>query len=123
MKTKYCIVALLFVALTVSAAPKRKKMQAPTKPPTDKPDVSLIEPRGLQRGIESKIKLTGTNLNGLLQLKIADPKIKGELLPESQRNTEAWIKLTAAADLPRGPYEFSLTNTNGESGKLKIYVD
>ena len=85
-------------------------------PPADKPTVTQLEPRGIQRGVESKIKLTGTNLAEVLQLKIANPKLKGELLTDTEQTNEAWIKLTAAADLARGPYEFSLANTNGESG-------
>ncbi len=126
MKTVRFAPLILFCTLipcaAVFAAPKKSGM-AKVKPPTDKPDVAQIEPRGIQRGTEAKIKLTGTNLADLLQLKISNPKLKGELLPDEEKNTETWIKLTAAPDLTRGAHEFSLTNTNGESGKIKIYAD
>lgn len=108
------VVVLLFCPVSASPAPK---------PPTDKPTVTQIEPRGIQRGVETRIKLTGTNLNDLLQLKSANPKLKGELLADTQQDTEAWISLLTAADLERGSYEFSLANTNGESGIVKVQVD
>ena len=126
MKTIRLAVLILFCVLIacppVFAAPKKPGM-AKAKPPTDKPDVTQLEPRGIQRGTETRIKLIGTNLANLLELKISNPKLKGELLPDEEKNTETWIKLTAAPDLPRGAHEFSLTNTNGESGKIKIYAD
>jgi len=37
--------------------------------------------------------------------------------------SEVWIKVTAAADLPRGPYEVSVEAPGGESGRLKLHVD
>src|SRR5947208_14017649 len=104
MKTIRFFAFVLFCALvacaSVSAAPKKAKM-AKAKPATDKPDVTQIEPRGIQCGTEVKIKLIGTNLADLVKLKISNPKLKGELLPNEEKNTETWIKLTAAADLPR----------------------
>ncbi len=125
MKRICFLLAIIFVVTSPTfAAPKKPKPKmVKAKPPTDKPDVTQLEPRGIQRGVETKIKLTGTNLADLVQLKSFSPKLKGELIPTEEKNTETFIKLTAGEDLIRGAYEFSLINSNGESGRIKIYVD
>ncbi len=122
--TRLFVIAFLLLALVVSAAPKKTKakMEKP-KPIGDKPDISRIEPRGIQRGVETKIKLIGTNLVGLAELKFSNEKLKGEILEDDEKPTEAWLKVTAASDLTRGGYEFSAKNEKGESGKVKLYVD
>ena len=111
---------LLLMALTLSAAKKKPKM-AKVKPVGDKPSISRVEPRGIQRGIETKVKLVGTNFVGLTELVFSDPKLKAEILEE--KDTIAWIKVTAASDLTRGDYDIFVKNEKGESGKVKLYVD
>lgn len=88
-----------------------------------KPVVERPEPRGLQRGRETKVKLVGKNFLGLTELKGHDEKVKGELLKEGVTAGEAWISLTPDADLPRGPVELSVAGPNGESAPFKLYVD
>jgi len=89
-----------------------------------KPELVRAEPRGIQRRIETRIKLVGSNLVGLRELKLHNAKLSGLILtnPEPKPN-EAWIQLTAAKDLTRGPYEISVIGAGGESGTLKIHVD
>ena len=87
-----------------------------------KPSLTSLEPRGLQRGVETKIKLTGTGLDQLTNVTFQIAQLKGQFLPEARSN-EVWIKVTAAADLARGSYEVSVKNATGESGKLKLHVD
>lgn len=91
-------------------------------PTPAKPVINSVEPRGIQRGVETKIKLTGTGLNALTNVTFQVPQLKGELLPEARTN-EVWIKVTATADLARGAYELSVKNAAGESGKLKLHLD
>ena len=116
------ITSICLTGLALFAAPKKVKMEKP-KPVGDKPDVTRLEPRGIQRGVETKVKIIGTNLVGLSELKFSNEKIKGEILDEDEKTTEAWIKIFAPADLTRGGYEFSLKNEKGESAKMKLYVD
>ena len=55
----------------------------------------------------AEIKLIGTNLIGLTELKLANPKLKGEFIREDEATTNnAWIKITAAADLPAALMKF-----------------
>ncbi|MEP6663874.1 MAG: hypothetical protein ABJC04_09445, partial [Verrucomicrobiota bacterium] len=39
------------------------------------------------------------------------------------RTNEVWIELTSLKDIPQGAHELSVKNENGESGKVKIYLD
>ncbi len=122
--TRILVAAMLLVSLTLFAAKKPAKMAPRPKVPPGKPEIFQLEPRGVQRGVTARIKLVGTNLIGLTELKLHNPKLKGELLAEPEITTnEAWIEITAAPDLARGSYEVSVKNTNSESSKLKLYVD
>ncbi len=89
-----------------------------------KPEVFALEPRGVKTGTTNRIKLTGTNLIELTELMLHGDKLKGVLLKDPEPTTHtAWIEITAPPDLPTGTYEFSLKNTNVESGKIKLHVD
>ena len=129
---KCLVTAMLLLALTslsATAKPAKKPktdMEAARRMsvPAGKPEIFELEPRGIQRGVTTEIKLIGTNLIGVTELILRNPKLKGELIRENQQTTnEAWIKITAAADLPRGAYEISIKNATNESSRLKLYVD
>ncbi|HVY68348.1 MAG TPA: c-type cytochrome domain-containing protein [Verrucomicrobiae bacterium] len=90
------------------------------RPPA--PELARIEPRGIQRGIATKVKLTGKHFSGLTGVKSPSDKIKGIIEPGAARE-EAWITLTAEPDTMRGAFEISVVSTNGESGRVKVYVD
>ena len=119
------------ILLPSGAAPrkgdkKKEDMEAKKRMsvPAGKPEIFELAPRGIQRGLPAEINLIGTNLTELTGLLLSDPKVKGEFIRENERTaTNAWVKITAAADLMRGAYEVSVKNTNSESSKLKIYVD
>jgi hypothetical protein len=89
-----------------------------------KPELVRAEPRGIQRGMETRIKLIGSNLITLKEVKLHNPKLQGTLVTDpAPKAEEAWIQVTAAADLARGPYDISLVGAGGESGTIKIHVD
>ena len=116
--------ALVLLSFTLFAAKKPAKPKPPPKIPAGKPEIFQLEPRGIQRGVEAKIKLIGTNLIGLTELTLHDPALKGALLQTPPATTnEAWITVTASPTLARGAYEISVKSTNRESSKLKLYVD
>jgi WD40 repeat protein len=92
--------------------------------PPPKPELARAEPRGIQRGTTIKIKLIGNHLAGLTEVRAQSSKLTGQVIRAGQGNPkEAWATLTAAADLKRGPYEISVVNANGESGKIQLHVD
>jgi hypothetical protein len=92
--------------------------------PPGKPEIFSLEPRGVQRGSTNRIKLIGTNLIGLTELKLSDARLSGEFQDEPEATTNlAWIELAVAADLPPGPYELSVKNTNVESSRIELFID
>ena len=115
---------LVFSAAVAISAKKPKKMEPEPKPVGDKPSITRVEPRGLQRGVETKIHLFGTNLVGITDVKLSNKSVTGKLDDSADDTvTEAWVKVTASAETPRGGYDLSVVNEKGESAKIKIYVD
>jgi WD40 repeat protein/mono/diheme cytochrome c family protein len=92
--------------------------------PAPKPELSRVEPRGIQRGKETRIKLIGKNLSAATEIKSAEPKLKFELDQDALQQSDAiLVKAIASDDLRRGSYEFWVAGPNGESGRLKLHVD
>jgi WD40 repeat protein/mono/diheme cytochrome c family protein len=92
--------------------------------PPAKPDLTFLEPRGIQRGKEATIKLRGSNLLGATELNLHHSKLTGEMAKRDEWTaTEGWITLTAAPDAARGSYELSVKTAGGESKRVKVYVD
>jgi hypothetical protein len=113
--------ALTF-ALPVPAAEPKPKAKAKEMAPASVPAITRLEPRGIQRGVETRLKLVGSNLTGLTNVTFHSPKLTGALLSDAKAG-EAWVKVTAAADLARGSYELSVKSAAGESARVKLHVD
>ncbi len=94
---------------------------AQARPPTDKPEVTRIEPRGMQRGTALKFKIVGRNLDNLTNVILSNPKLSARLEPGADL-TAAWLTIKAAGDSRPGSYELSVANPGGESGKVKLEV-
>ena len=109
-------------SLPLSAADPKPKAKAAAVAPAAAPAITRLEPRGLQRGVETQLKLVGSNLAGLTNVTFHSPKLTGALLPDAKAG-EAWLKVTAAADLARGSYELSVKSAAGESARVKLHVD
>ncbi|MGI8965407.1 MAG: c-type cytochrome domain-containing protein, partial [Limisphaerales bacterium] len=121
---RFLIVTILLMTLVAFAAKAKKPKKEKAKPIGEKPNISQIEPRGIQRGLETKIKLIGTNFLELTELKLSNPKLHGEIMEEEdEKMTEAWIHVTPEKDLARGVYDLSVLNEKGESAPVKLYVD
>ena len=87
-----------------------------------KPVLIDLSPRGVQRGETVRLKLTGSNLVALTTVNFANTNLSGMLLDTGRTNATE-IEVRSSATLARGAYEFSVATTNGESGKLKLFVD
>ena len=102
------VTALVVVVFSIEALADKKtsKTASHTNVPPGKPEVFALEPRGIQRGSTNRIKLIGTNLLDLTELKLQNPKLSGELLHELETATNvAWIELRVPSDMTPGPYE------------------
>jgi WD40 repeat protein len=88
------------------------------------PQLARLEPRGLQRGTSARLKLVGSNLIALTEVKFSDARLKAESISSlDAKGEEASLTVTSAPDLPRGTYELWVRNANGESRKLKLFID
>src|SRR4051812_27976643 len=124
--TVVCLASILagLSSFHALAAQKTPKVPMTSRIPPGQPEIFTLEPRGIQRGVTAKVKLTGTNLAGITDLVLHNPKLQCRILDEpTLKANEAWIQITAATNVARGAYELSVKNTNNESSKLKIYVD
>ena len=118
------LLLMLICAIAASAAPRKPKKMPKPRVIGDKPDITRFEPRGVQNGIEIRVKLIGTNLVDLTEVKSSDSKLVAKLDGESDEDiTEASIIVKAAPELKRGGYDISVVNAKGESAKMKLYVD
>ena len=88
-----------------------------------KPELSALVPRGIQRGVATKLKLVGKNLIGLTDVKFSSPKIKSELIADGSKIGETWVLVTPDAAFPRGNVDVSVLTTAGESAKLSLLID
>ncbi|MFA6546036.1 MAG: PPC domain-containing protein, partial [Limisphaerales bacterium] len=124
MKSVICCAAWLLAvaALPLSAADPKPKAKAQAAAPAGIPVITRLEPRGIQRGAEMRLKLVGGNLAGVTNVTFHNPKITGALQPDAKAN-ETWLKVTAAPDLARGSYDLSVKSAAGESARVKLFVD
>lgn len=116
-------VSVLSFVLPLSAADPKPKAKAKAMPtPAGVPAITRLEPRGIQRGVETRLKLVGSNLVGLTNVTFHGPKLTGALLLDAKAG-EVWLTVTAAPDLTRGSYELSVKSAAGESARVKLHVD
>ncbi len=103
---------------------------ASAKPiPQAKPELAGVEPRGVQRGIATKVRLHGKNLAGASAIRLDNKNIAAKVLAGDGANAastsaeEVWAEVTPAADLPRGTVKISVITPGGASGEATLYVD
>lgn len=80
-----------------------------------KPDLTAVEPRGLQRGTSAAFKLFGKNPAG--DLKASDPGVKIRPLDGGR------AEISVAKDHAPGEVELWLAGPGGESGRVKLFID
>jgi hypothetical protein len=89
-----------------------------------KPEISIATPRGIVRGTTSRVRLTGKHLDRLRDVRAHADGIATRLLgDESADAASAWIEITPSATTPRGAYEISVSGENGDSGRLRFWID
>ncbi|HEV3006468.1 MAG TPA: hypothetical protein VGX78_18505, partial [Pirellulales bacterium] len=92
--------------------------------PPPKPELATLSPRGLQRGVTSRVKLVGKNLLSASGIEFNNPNLQGRVAPpDAERADETWIEVTPSADLPRGTYQVAIVTEGGKSGTLGLEVD
>ena len=92
--------------------------------PPPKPELARIEPRGIQRGVATNLKLTGKHLERATAINFSDERISATILSEPPpKSGELWIEVKADAKLARGVFDVKVAAPQGESGAQKLYID
>lgn len=102
--------------------PANGNKQRDLVPMPAKPELTALEPRGLQVGATHRVKLIGKNLVGVSELKSPEMKLVAKIVP-SDKPGEFWAEITPAAGLARGTYEVSAVTPGGATAAVKVYID
>lgn len=105
-------------AAMLPAATAKAKSAMPVKP-----ELTRAEPRGVQSGATTPVKLTGKGLKAITAVKFTNPMLKATAKPLDAQGTTVEIAVTVDAKVPRSQQEFSVVTAAGESAKLKLSVD
>jgi WD40 repeat protein len=90
-----------------------------------KPELTNIEPRGVQRGHSVKVKLSGKDILAATSLKIAGTDKLSAKIVSGERGMAnvAWAQIEAAADAPVGAFDIVAVGAGGASAAAKVVVD
>jgi WD40 repeat protein len=86
--------------------------------PPPKPELTGIEPRGIQRGKTSTISLQGTHLANLTGATVSDGRLAAKVSAGSPS-----IEVSCGADVAPGAYDLKVSSAGGESAAVKLFVD
>jgi len=104
--------------------PVAAPMNAAAKPAMPaKPEITRFEPRGVQSGATTKIKIIGKNLAGLKEVKLARADLTAAIGAIDPQGTSAELAITAEAKVPRVQIDLSVVTPAGESEMKKLAVD
>jgi DNA-binding beta-propeller fold protein YncE/mono/diheme cytochrome c family protein len=90
-----------------------------------KPELTNLEPRGVQRGHSVKVKLSGKDVLAATSIKIAgNDKLSAKIVTgERGMANIAWAQIDAAADAPLGAFDVIAVGPGGASAAAKFVVD
>lgn len=92
--------------------------------PPAAPELAQVEPRGIQRGVSTRVRLTGKNLLGVERLDFGKQPFEATIVPDEGGGTDAAVvEITPGAELARGRYELRVVTAGGKSKPLAIEVD
>ena len=101
---------------------KTAALQPP--PPAPKPEVALVEPRGIQRGQTVRVKVSGTNLGEVAAAKAQQPALKVKLLADPPPQADAaWVEVGVDAAPGQSEYQFTVAGPGGESAPVKLFAE
>ena len=88
------------------------------------PEVVRAEPRGIQRGVTTRVRLTGKHLHQAQSVSFSNADIKAVLAENaSPRADEVWVEVAPAPVVGRGSYELRVQAAGGESKPVTLHVD
>ena len=103
------------------AAKAMKRAAKPVAPGA--PDITRLEPGGVQAGATTHVIVTGTNLAGLREVKFSIAGLKAEIVKVDAKGTSAELAISADAKVPRTQATLSVSTPAGTSVTKKLLVD
>jgi len=93
--------------------------------PPAKPEIVAVSPRGIQRGVTTRVTITGKNLLEPDALKFDRGEIGAKVAAQegAASATSVVFDITPPADLPRGRYRVRVTTPGGASDELPIEIE
>lgn len=91
----------------------------PSKP--SPPEISSVEPPGIQREIASPIRVSGKHLGNNLAFHSTSPHIRGRVT--SVESNSLTLEVIASPETPRGPVPFTLQGPGGTSKPATLHID
>lgn len=92
--------------------------------PPARPELAAISPRGIQRGVATRVHFTGKNLLDASGVQVAGGAWTAvPSANQEARSNEVWLDVTPTADLTRGTYRLAIVTPGGASNELAIEVD
>ena len=90
-----------------------------------KPELTNLEPRGVQRGHGVRVKLTGKDIVTATSVKVTgNDKVTAQIVTEGRGTANvAWAQVDAAADAPLGAFDVVAVGPGGASATAKFVVD
>jgi mono/diheme cytochrome c family protein/sugar lactone lactonase YvrE len=113
----------LYDATTGEPEAKPMAKAAPKALPPAKPELARMEPRGVQSGSTTRIKITGKGLKDLKAVKLAHQGMKAAIISVNPAGTMAEVDIIADKETPRSQVNLSLVTPSGESAPMKLLVD
>lgn len=110
-------------SLAVYEAATGKAVMAPKSAKPAKPELARVSPRGVQSGGQTLVTLTGKHITPETKVMTSHPGLHAQLDLKSVKAASAGVKLAAEATLPRGAYDIWLSNSAGESARVKVHAD
>ncbi|MEY4483062.1 MAG: hypothetical protein RL693_514, partial [Verrucomicrobiota bacterium] len=103
----------------VAAVSDKKEMLKPAA----KPELIRLEPRGVQSGATTTVKVTGKNLAGVKSVNFSHAGLKASVVSTNKEGTQLTLEVVAEKTVPRSQQDVSLVTETGTTAKLKLLVD
>lgn len=90
--------------------------------PPPKPELTRVEPRGIERGKPQRVRLAGNHLHNASVVAVYRGRMIAAMAPQRD-DAGPYIDLAPDTDEPRGAWEISVTTPGGETARAKLWID
>ncbi len=91
--------------------------------PAPKPELTRLEPRGVQSGATTQVTVTGKNLSAVKSVNFSHAGLKANVISINKEGTQVLLDVVTEKTLPRSQQDVTLATEGGTTAKLKLLVD